>query len=486
VHAGEVVAVCWRKGGSERRGDAMALGRSGPRQESMWIATESVARSPGHPFYDRLNEVVRGAGFDRFAEDQCAPYYARNKGRHSIPPGVYFRMLFVGYFEGLDSQRAIAWRCADSLALRSFLGLRLSERSPDHSSLTVIRQRLPLEVHQSVFRFVLGMLEEAGLLRGRTLAVDTTTLEANAAMRSIVRRDTGEGWAEYIRRLAQEDGIENPTDEDARRHDRKRKKKVSNSEWVSETDPEAKIAKMKDGRTHLAYKASHAVDLQSDAVVSVEIHPADVGDAQTLVELTCAAERELAEAGHEAPLQEVVADKGFHSAQALAECAAEGIRTYIPEPRSRGRRRWQGKPRAWREAVLGNRRRMKGTRGRALQRKRSEFVERSFAHSCETGGARRTWLRGFEKIRKRYCIHIAGRNLGLLMRACFGIGTPRSLQGSEYDEFGYRPTWGSAILNLCFTLSGAVIFLIRFHRSLRSHGTHPSMDAAFCVGPTAA
>jgi transposase len=400
----------------------------------MWIATNSVAQSPGHPFYEQLNRVLRDAGFDRYAEDQCAPHYAKNRGRRSIPPGVYFRMLFVGYFEGLDSQRAIAWRCADSLALRAFLGLRLTDRTPDHSSLTVIRQRLPLEVHQAVFRFVLGMLEEAGLLRGHAIAVDTTTLEANAAMRSIVRRETGESWSEYIRRLAQEDGIENPTDEDARRHDRKRKKKVSNREWVSKTDPDAKIAKMKDGRTHMAYKASHAVDLQSDAVVAVQIHPADVADAQTLVQITCAADRELAEAGHETPLQAVVADKGFHSGQALADCTAEGIRTYIPEPRLKGRRRWQGKPRAWRDAIVGNRRRMRGDRGRAWQRQRSERVERSFAHTCETGGARRSWLRGFEKIIKRETIHVAGRNLGLLMRTLFEMGTPRSLQGSEWDS----------------------------------------------------
>lgn len=406
----------------------MALGRKGPQQETLWIPTKDVARSPGHPFYEQLGVVLNQAGFDRFVEDQCAPFYAKKMGRRSIPPGVYFRMLFIGYFEGLDSQRAIAWRCADSLALRSFLGLRLSDRTPDHSSLTVIRQRLSLEVHQAVFRFVLGVLEERGLLRGRTIAVDTTTLEANAAMRSIVRRDTGENWSEYIRRLAEEEGIENPTDEDARRLDRKRKKKVSNRDWISETDSSSKIMKMKDGRTHLAYKVSHAVDLETDVVVSAEIHPGDASDASLLVDAVCAADRELAEAGHEQPVREVVGDKGFHAAETLAACTESGFRTYIPEPKLRGRRRWTRRPRNLQKAVYANRRRMRGSRGRALQRLRSEIVERSFAHACETGGARRTWLRGFEKIRKRYLTHIAARNLGRMMRACFGIGTPRSLQ----------------------------------------------------------
>lgn len=434
----------------------MSLGRKGPRQETLWIASKDVARSPGHPFYEQLNSVLTGAGFDRFVEDRCAPLYAKKMGRRSIPPGVYFRMLFIGYFEGLDSQRAIAWRCADSLALRSFLGLRLSDRTPDHSSLTVIRQRLSLEVHQEVFSFVLGVLEERGLLRGRTIAVDTSTLEANAAMRSIVRRDTGENWSEYIRRLAKEEGVENPTDEDARRLDRKRKKKVSNRDWASKTDDEAKIAKMKDGRTHLAYKVSHAVDLDTDVVVSAEIHPGDASDASMLVEVACSSERRMAESGHLGPLREVVGDKGFHAAETLVACAAAGFRTYIPEPKSRSKRRWTRKPKSHQEAVYGNRRRMRRKRGRALQRLRSELVERTFAHACETGGARRTWLRGFEKIRKRYAVHIAARNLGLLMRMCCGIGTPRSLQAGGQTSETLGGTLGWAIHALMCSISAAL------------------------------
>ena len=231
----------------------MALGRRGSKQQGMWVASQELPRSAGHPFYAALEDLLGRSGFDAFVEGLCAPHYAEKQGRPSIPPGVYFRMLFVGYFEGLDSQRGIAWRCQDSLSIRDFLGLEPTERSPDHSSMTVIRQRLPFEVFEEVFRFVLSGCEDHGLLKGKTVAVDATFLEANAAMTSIVRRETDEDWKTYIRRLAEEDGVEAPSDEDARRWDRKRggKKKVSNDDWGSTSDPDSRIVKMKDGRTHL-------------------------------------------------------------------------------------------------------------------------------------------------------------------------------------------------------------------------------------------
>lgn len=407
----------------------MALGRRESREGSMWIATTELPRSPGHPFYCRLNELLDRAGFDRFVEELCAPYYAEERGRPSIPPGVYFRMLFVGYFEGIDSQRGIAWRCSDSLSLREFLLLGPEQKVPDHSSLTVTRKRLVLEVFDEVFVFVLGMLAEAGLLRGRMVAVDSTSLEANAAMKTIVRKDTGEDWKAYVRRLvAEEEGIEAPTDEDGRRFDRKRKKRVSNQEWESSSDPDARIAKLKDGRTHLAYKAEHVVDLESDVVVEAEIYPADESDSETLVDSVIAADGKLARAGVETEIRDVVADKGYFRTQNLVECEREGLRTYIPEPKRRGRRRWKDALPGRQAATYRNRRRVRGRRSRALQRLRSEFAERSFAHSCETGGARRTWLRGLLEVRKRYRAHLAGRNLSRLMREVFGFGTPRGLQ----------------------------------------------------------
>jgi transposase len=407
----------------------MTMGRrQEQRQADLWIATTDLAQSPGHVFYDKLNCLLGEADFDRFAESLCQPHYAAGIGRESIPPGTYFRMLFVGYFEGLDSQRAIAWRCSDSLSLRAFLGVARNEATPDHSSLTVIKRRLPLAVHEQVFAFVLKVAQEKKLLRGKTVAVDATTLEANAAMRTIVRKETGEDWKEYVKRLMAEEGIENPTDEEIRRYDKRRKKKVSNKEWQSPTDSDSRIAKMKDGRTHLAYKAEHTVDLDSEFVLAAAVHTADQADSATLLNSVLQAQANLVLAGSEQEIEEAVADKGYHKAQTLAECEQFNTRTYVPEPQGKDYN-WENKPDAHRQATLRNRRRVRGSRSKRLQKKRSEFVERSFAHVCETGGGRRTWLRGLENVTKRYVVQVAAHNLGLLMRKLFGIGKPRTLQG---------------------------------------------------------
>jgi transposase len=408
----------------------MSMGRwQAEHQTDLWVPTAELPQSPGHVFYDKLNALLAQAGFDRHAEELCQPYYTEGVGRESIPPGVYFRMLLVGYFEGLDSQRAIAWRCSDSLSLRAFLGFPLSEATPDHSSLTKIRQRLPLAAHEEVFVFVLKLAQDKRLLRGKTVAVDATTLEANAAMRSITRKDTGEGYHEYLKRLLAEQGVENPTPEDVRRFDRKRKQKGSNAEWQSPADPDSRIARMKDGTTHLAYKAEHTVDLDSGLVLAAAVHTADQGDADTLVDSVLHAQINLVKAGSEQEVEEVVADKGYHKAQTLADCEQCQTRPYIPEPKGKDYN-WEDKPQAWRRAVKGNRRRVRGARSKRLQRRRSELVERSFAHVCETGGGRRTWLRGLAEVTKRYVVRVAGYNLGVLMRKLFGVGKPRALQGA--------------------------------------------------------
>jgi transposase len=408
----------------------MALGRRrSSHQGELFVTSADLPQSPGHAFYDRLNQLLAEAGFDRFVEDVCRPHYADEVGRPSVPPGTYFRMLFVGYFEGIDSQRGIAWRCADSLSLRAFLAIPFGEASPDHSSLTKIRKRLPEVIHEQVFARVLAIAHEKSLLRGRTVGVDSTTLEANAAMRAIVRTDTGEDYKAYLARLAKEAGIENPTDEDLRRFDRTRKKKASNEDWKSATDADSRIARMKDGRTHLAYKAEHAVDLDSGLVLSAAVHPADQGDAATLADSVLRAQVNLVRAELEVEVGEAVADKGYHKSETLAECAGWGWRTYIPEPR-RKKRIWTDKPESWRVATAANRRRVKGDRSKRLQKKRSELVERSFAHVCETGGARRTWLRGRVNVSKRYLMQVAAFNLGVVMRSVFGVGKPRVLQGA--------------------------------------------------------
>lgn len=422
----------------------MALGRRPEeRQQEFWIATGDLPKSAGHPFYQRLEQLLVEGDFDGHVETLCEDYYAEG-GRPSIPPGRYFRMLFVGYFEGIDSQRGIAWRCSDSLSLRDFLGLEPRQSCPDHSSLTKIRQRLPLEIHEQVFTFVLELAARQGLLRGRTVAVDATTLEANAAMKSIVRKETGEDWKAYLRRLAEEAGIEDPTDEDLRRFDKKRKdKKVSNQEWQSLSDPDSRIVKMKDGRTHLAYKAEHVVDLDTDLVLTAEVYPATEADGETILKSLDQAQAKIDQADGETDIEEAVADKGYHKAETLVELSVErGIRTYIPEPDRPYRRSWKDKPEGQQAAVYANRRRVRGNRSKRLQKLRSEYIERTFAHVCETGGARRIWLRGLEKVRKHYLVQVAARNLGLILRTLFGIGTPRGLQGAfALMGFVYLAVW---------------------------------------------
>lgn len=415
----------------------MAMGRrKRQRQEELWIATSDIPKSASHPFFQKLNEILREANFDEQVEKLAEPYYAETMGRPSMPPGVYVRMLLVGYFEGIDSERGIAWRCADSLALRSFLGYGLTDRVPDHSTLSGTRRRLPKEFHDAVFSRVIQILGQRELIKGNTLAVDATTMEANAALRSIVRRDTGEQYRDYVKELAKQAGLEEPTAEEVARFDRKRKKKVSNDEWVNPNDPEARITKMKDGRTHLAYKAEHVVDVETGAIVAAEIHPADDGDTTTGPETLDKAGQELADLmdrleDFDVSRAELVADRGYHSGSWLSELRACGWRTYIAEP-DRGRRRWvdrQGhlssSKEIEREAVYANRRRIRAERGKRLHRGRGEVLERSFAHTMDTGGLRRTGLRGRENVGKRYAVHVAGFNLSVLMRALFGRGKPR-------------------------------------------------------------
>jgi transposase len=412
----------------------MSMGRRpSEEQAELWVPTADLPRSPGHVFYDKLNRLLGDAGFDRHVETLCRPHYADDVGRTSIAPGVYFRMILVGYFEGIDSQRGIAWRCADSLSLRSFLGVPIGASTPEHSSLSRIRDRLPLEIHEEVFVFVLKLAHERKLLRGKTVAIDSTNLEANAAMRNIVRKDTGEDYKTYLKRLLAEEGVENATDEEARRFDRTRTKKASNDEWESTSDPESKIAKMKDGRTHLAYKAEHAVDLDSGILLSVEVLPATAPDPSTVVDRAMDAELKLKAAGSDQRVDEVVADKGYHKAQTLSTFEDLDTRTYIPEPEGR-KYKSSDHPEEHRRAAKANRRRMRGARGKRLQKRRSELAERSFAHVCETGGARRTWLRGKAKINKRYLVQAAGYNLNLLMRTLFGVGKPRVLQGTDRSD----------------------------------------------------
>ncbi len=406
----------------------MAIGkRRKGRQQELFVAASEI-RALGNPFYRALNRLLEEEGFDDFAEETCREFYAEKRGRPGIAPGVYFRMLMVGYLEGIGSERGIAWRCADSISLREFLGCGLANNPPEHSSLSKTRKRLSLEAHEAVFARVLEVLRASGLLSGKTLGVDATTLEANAAMRTIVRRDDGTGYEEWLEGVARASGIETPAREDLAKLDRKRPKKGSNQEWAHPHDPEARITKMKDGRTRLAHKFEQAVDpdMETGAVVAATVQTMDGGDTASLPVTLDEAERQLAEVGVEP--REVVADKGYHSNQTMTELRDRGQRSYVSEP-DRGRRKWK-RNRDAQKPTYANRRRIRGNRGKRLLRQRGEKLERGFAHMLGTGGLRRVHVRGQEEIRKRMLLQAAAFNLGLLMRKRFGFGTPRGLQGA--------------------------------------------------------
>jgi transposase len=395
-----------------------------------------------------VNKVLAAHHFDPFVEKLCASFYCDNVGRPGLAPGIYFRCLLVGYFEGLDSERGIAWRCADSKSLGLFLGYAIDEQTPDHSTISRTRRLIDIKTHQEVFAYVLKILANHDLIEGKTIGVDSTTLEANAALRSIVRRDNGQGYQEFLTELAKQSGIETPTREDLAKLDRKRKNKGSNDDWQNPHDPDAKITKMKDGTTHLAHKAEHAVDMGEGghgAILAVNVCDAVVGDTKTLCETINQASANLraikdddrvSDRISDAWASEAVADKGYHSNDTLVDLREMELRTYISEP-DRGRRNWKAtnssneeeacKAIDARDATYANRRRLKGERGRALMRKRGELLERSFAHNYETGAMRRLHLRKRENIAKRVLIHTAGFNLGLLMRVKYGLLKPRRL-----------------------------------------------------------
>ena len=410
----------------------MGKRRRHARQATMWVATADLPMGAGHPFYARLTRVLDEAGFDAFVEGQCAPFYAATVGRPSLAPGRYFRLLLLGYFEGLDSERAIAWRAAESLSIRAFLDFALHAVTPDHSTLSRTRRLIDLETHQAVFPWVLHRLADAHLVQGHTVGIDATTLEANAAMRSIVRRDTGESYDALLTRLAEASGLATPTRAELARFDRTRKKKGSHDDWTHPQDPDAKIPKMKDGRTHLAHTAEHAVDLETGAIVGVTVQDADTGDTTTMVETLITAAEQV-EAVGAVGIAEVVGDKGYHSNETMVGFAALGVRSYVSEP-DRGRRHWKGTAAA-RKAVYAKRRRIRGARGQRLLRQRGELLERPNAHLYETGRLRRVHLRGHPNILKRLLLHVCGFNLGLLMRPLTGVGTPRSLQGRAATVF---------------------------------------------------
>ena len=411
------------------------------RQEPLWYGGE-LPTAPGHPFYSRLNVILDQSGFDRFCEQSCIRFYHRKLGRPSLPPGLYFRIMMIGFFEGLDSERGIAWRLADSLTLRQFLTTGLDEKTPDHVTISRTRRLIDAATHQLIFGWVLERLAENGLIKGKTIGVDSTTLEANAAMKSIVRRDTGESYTGYLKRLAEAEGVDAADATALRRMDRKRAKKMSNEVWESPSDPEAQITRLKDGRTALAFKVENGVDMETGAIVAVTTHGGAASDTSTVEETVL--EAAVAVAGlleepaakgkqqvHSAGVEEVVADKGYHSNEVLRSLMGLELRTYIAEPQ-RGKRNWNGKEEE-KKAVHANRRRIGGERGKRLQSRRGETLERNFAHQFDTGGLDRLYVRGIENVHKKLLLQAAACNLALLMRTLHGAGKPRAAHDRMID-----------------------------------------------------
>jgi transposase len=466
---------------------AMGTRKKRQRQEELWYGGE-LPTAPGHPFYNRLNEVLDSADFDPFCETSCAGFYHNKLGRPSLPPGQYFRVMMIGFFEGLDSERGIAWRLADSLTLRQFLSIGLDESTPDHVTISRTRRLIDGETHQRIFTWVLERLAQAGLIKGKTIGVDSTTLEANAAMKSIVRRDTGESYMTYLKRLAEAEGIDAKDAAALLRMDRKRKKKTSNEDWKNQSDDEAEITKLKDGRTALAYKAENAVDMETGAIVAVTTHGGAAADMatvkETVIEAAIAVASLIAEKTpegeyevHPNGVEEMVADKGYHSNEVALGLAEMEVRTYIAEP-DRGTRNWDGKA-AEKAAVYGNRRRIQGDRGKRLQRQRGERIERNFAHQFDTGGLDRLYVRGRENVHKKFLIQAAACNLALWMRSRYGSGKPRAAHDGPID----------AILTILAVITTVEALFTPW--SANSHGvvrvSRPSKPAVRCfpsVGKT--
>lgn len=444
---------------------AMGTRKHRQRQEPLWFRAD-LPSAPGHPFYNRLNEALDKSGFDSFCEQRCAPFYHHTLGRPSLPPGMYFRTMMIGFFEGIDSERGIAWRLADSLTLRQFLQVGLDEHTPDHVTISRTRRLLDAEIHHEVFNWVLHQLAQAGLIKGKTIGVDSTTLEANAAMKSIVRRDTQESYTEYLKRLAEAEGVEVPDQGALRRMDRKRKKKTSNEEWVNPNDAEAEITRLKDGRTALAYKAEQAVDMESGVIVAVTTHGGAAADTATIEQTVPEAGIAVAEvmldetakgecAVNAAGIEEVVADKGYHSNDVLVGLSEMKVRTYIAEP-DRGRREWSGKE-AEKAAVYANRRRIGGARGKRLLARRGERIERNFAHQYDTGGMDRMWVRGRENVHKKLLIQAAACNLALMLRAKYGSGKPKAAHNRGNELIFVCIALLIAVKELCEAEEGSVV-----------------------------
>ena len=398
-------------------------------QKEFWIVADRLPKASPSRFYELLNGTLEGMNFAGEVWEMCAPAYAgaERGGRPGIDPVVYFKMLMIGFFEGLDSERAIAARCADSLSLRGFLGYALDEATPDHSSMTVIRQRLGGDCFARVFAVVLAALQKHGLLKGRHLGIDSSVIEANASLRSLTERNTEEGYWDYVQRLAREAGLETTDGAELRNFDRKRAgKKMSNEQWENPHDPDAKIGRTKDGATDMVYLPEHTVDLDTGAIVQAQVLAGDHRDSEELSErvIEAVVNVQEAQADPEALPETLTADKGYFSLLEIGRLQELSLKTVISDPH-RAQRRFDKLSSAERQSLARAQRSVSSKYGRKLLRKRGQHIERSFAHVLDAGGMRRATLRGLENLNKRHQIAAACYNLSQLLRQLYGIGTPK-------------------------------------------------------------
>lgn len=399
-------------------------------QPEFWVATQQLPKSPKSTFYSKLDETLESFGFAAKVRRICAPVYKQTgAGRPGIDPVVYLKMIMVGFFEDLPSERAIAARCADSMSIRTFLNYELDEKTPDHSSFTVIRQRLGLDLYERIFNLTLEALREHGLLRGKNLGIDSSVIEANASLRALVHRNTEEQYWDYVKRLAAENGIDPDDAAAVRKFDRHRPGKGSNQEWVNPHDPDAKIGRTKDGATDMIYKPEAVVDLDTGAIVQAQVHTGDQADHKEMATRVLEAQQNLNQAAGEKldtlTVNSVTSDKGYYAVNELHALQQEAIRTVIADPIDH--RRLDKMEPDQRKAVQTARRSVKSKSGKDLLRRRGMHIERSFAHILDCGGMRRTTLRGWENLNKRFKLAAAFYNLSQLMRKLFGIGTPKQL-----------------------------------------------------------
>jgi transposase len=396
----------------------------------LFIPFSELVRPATSPFYAKLEQTLNSFDFAGQARSLCAPAYSANgRGRPGIDPVVYFKMLMVGFFEDIGSERGIAERCSDSISIRAFLGYALTETTPDHSSLSIIRERLGPDVYDRVFILILSALDKHGLLKGKNVGIDASVIEANAALKSLINRNTEEAYWEYVRRLASENGIDPKDAEAVRQFDRKRPKKMSNEEWVNPNDPDAKIGLTKAGATDMIYKPEHTVDLDTGAILQAEVRLGNETDQKDLSQHVLQAQVNINQAqdtdADTLTIESTTADKGYHAVAEMKQLQSEGIRTVISDPVKN--RKIENLDADDARVVRKAKRSASSKSGKELLRRRGMHLERSFAHILDAGGARRTTLRGLENLNKRFKVSAAIYNLSQLMRKLFAVGTPKQL-----------------------------------------------------------